>query len=271
MSDERNPSTGGLDFSSLAGMAVATGGGIAGAIEKIEQLVEGKVATVAHGGRIYSVRDLKPLDPPLPAPLQVSTLSAITSYLRSTPDELNLDELVLVVEGNTKVSLYSKLREVDQKRAAYMTANAILPKSSHAFDTFVSVEEFLVWLATGFAPSAHRELLTKMLSHIDTEDTATIQDNGFSQVVTVRTGVARVENVAMPNPVKLAPYVSFPEIAPPEQDFLIRMRGKGKDVAVRLIPVGALNWALLLRDRIGSWLQNDLENGNPKATVPVLW
>ncbi|KHO31340.1 hypothetical protein OR63_10900, partial [Clostridium tetani] len=51
-----------------------------------------------------------------------------------------------------------------------------------------------------------------------------VGDDGVSQAATIKTGVASVNEVKVPNPVVLAPFRTFPEIEQPESKFIFRMQ-----------------------------------------------
>ncbi|MDF9627266.1 hypothetical protein P5775_32030, partial [Bacillus cereus] len=55
-------------------------------------------------------------------------------------------------------------------------------------------------------------------------DVKEIGDDGVSQAVTVKTGVASRGNAKVPNPVQLSPYRTFVEVKQPESKFVFRMR-----------------------------------------------
>ncbi len=55
------------------------------------------------------------------------------------------------------------------------------------------------------------------------EDGADIEDDGVSQITTVKQGVASRAKAKAPNPVKLAPYRTFLEVKQPESDFILRL------------------------------------------------
>ena len=47
-------------------------------------------------------------------------------------------------------------------------------------------------------------------------------DDGVTQAVTVKKGIAAVENVTLPNPVTLRPYRTFTEVEQPASQFVFR-------------------------------------------------
>jgi hypothetical protein len=73
--------------------------------------------------------------------------------------------------------------------------------------------------------------------------------------VTVKTGIAKIEDVFVPNPVVLAPYRTFPEIAQPESKFIFRMQ-TGPTAALFEADGGA--WRNEAMGRIKAWLEEQL-------------
>ncbi|MFQ9697783.1 MAG: hypothetical protein ACLRY5_13210, partial [Zhenhengia sp.] len=55
-----------------------------------------------------------------------------------------------------------------------------------------------------------------------------IGDDGVSQAATIKTGVASIGEVKVPNPVYLAPYRTFAEIEQPVSKFVFRMESGPK-------------------------------------------
>lgn len=64
----------------------------------------------------------------------------------------------------------------------------------------------------------------KVIGNIKEENVRNTGDNGFSQAVTMQTGITSVDDVIVPNPVKLAPYRTFLEVEQPTSEFVFRMK-----------------------------------------------
>ena len=64
----------------------------------------------------------------------------------------------------------------------------------------------------------------KVVGNIKEENVRQVGDDGVSQSVVAKTGVATVEDVKVPNPVILAPYRTFVEVDQPESAFVFRMK-----------------------------------------------
>jgi hypothetical protein len=63
----------------------------------------------------------------------------------------------------------------------------------------------------------------KVVGNIKKEDVRTVGDNGVSQSVTAKVGVATVGQVEVPNPVALMPR-TFVEVEQPESNLIFRMQ-----------------------------------------------
>jgi len=66
--------------------------------------------------------------------------------------------------------------------------------------------------------------MLKVVENITEENVKGISDDGVSQAVTAKVGIATVGNVEVPNPVELALYRTFVEIDQPTSDFIFRMK-----------------------------------------------
>ena len=79
-------------------------------------------------------------------------------------------------------------------------------------------------LQSAFVDNKDKSILLKYTGLVQDDAVKTIGDNGVSQAVTIKTGVASVGQAEVPNPVTLAPYRTFPEIIQPESKFIFRMK-----------------------------------------------
>ena len=81
------------------------------------------------------------------------------------------------------------------------------------------------------ASEAHQDVTTaailQIVGNLRAEAVQVVADDGVSQQVTTKAGVARVENVTVPNPVGLRPYRTFQEIEQPASQYVLRMRREG--------------------------------------------
>lgn len=79
-------------------------------------------------------------------------------------------------------------------------------------------------LQSAFVDLGDRAALLKVTGSIKDENITEVGDNGVSQGVKIKTGVASINEVLVPNPVTLTPYRSFQEIEQVESKFIFRMQ-----------------------------------------------
>ena len=96
----------------------------------------------------------------------------------------------------------------------------------------------------------------KLLGSITEQNSAEVSDDGFSQNVVVRKGIALKDNRTINPIVKLKPYRTFAEIDQPESEFLLRL-SDGANVALYEADGGA--WKLEARKRIADYLREALD------------
>lgn len=72
------------------------------------------------------------------------------------------------------------------------------------------------------------EYVMDLLSRISKESSVTSSDNGISQTVEARQGVALAQRVSVRPIVRLTPYRTFLEVKQPTSEFLLRLDGDGR-------------------------------------------
>ena len=185
--------------------------------------------------------------------LTVSTLTGLVDYIKSNIDELP-EKLLIQVRSHKEVALYSPLN-IDREREQYINAEAILPNNV-VYDRFLSTEQFNIMLQSSFVDVGTKLTLLKYTGLVQDEAVKTTGDDGVSQQVTVKTGVASVGQAIVPNPVELAPYRTFPEVEQPISRFIFRMQ-EGPKAAIFEADGGAWRNKAILN--IKEYLQEELK------------
>ena len=183
-------------------------------------------------GRQYTTAAIHPVKDPEPNTLEASTLTGLVDYLKVNVDNLTLESLICHVESPTKVSIYSNLHGDFQQRNTYIQAHARVRKLD--FNKFMDGEAFNLWLQSCFVDTpltldgelraTDKGLLLKYVGNIKESAVKETGDDGISQEVTVKVGIASVANVTLPNPAVLRPYRTFNEVAQPASSFVFRAR-----------------------------------------------
>jgi len=188
--------------------------------EAIQYLLSlGTVEQHAVNGQTYSDKQLHLLPEPTPGTLIVRNLSGVVDYLQSNYD--NQPPVLIQIASPTKVHVYSTFNN-DMKRKQLIQAEALLPDIP--FEKFMDTEHFNVLLQSCFVTNDFRADLLAVVGSITESNVTTVGDDGVSQQVTGKSGVAILGNIPVPNPVLLKPYRTFVEIPQPESSFIFRMR-----------------------------------------------
>lgn len=190
--------------------------------EALEYLVNlGETKIIEVNGQQYSTKQLYHVKYPKPAELQTTTLTALVDYIKSGIDK-KFSKLLVHVKSPSVVALYSELY-TDEGRDCYMVCEALTPNNVR-YNNFMDTENFNIMLQSSFVDNDDKAILLKVTGNVKEENVQNTGDDGVSQAVAIRTGVASVANVKVPNPVVLAPFRTFPEIKQPESKFIFRMQ-----------------------------------------------
>lgn len=210
----------------------------------------GNTRTEEIGEQIYSTQQLHLIREATAETINVRSLSGIVEYVKTNFDLLG--SLLIHVSSPTEVYAYSTFNR-DFERNLYIKAEAMLPKFQ--FDQWYDAENFNIKLQSAFVKFGDKEVMLKVVGNIKEDAVKTVGDDGVSQAVVAKTGVATVDNVMVPNPVLLKPYRTFVEVDQPESDFIFRMQS-GPRCALFEADGGA--WKLDAMKSIQEYLQKNL-------------
>lgn len=219
--------------------------------DALEYLVRLGNTRMEHDGeRLLSTQPLHPVLEAVPVTLEIRSLRGLVSYIQSHFDG---DESWMIhVESPRDVVVLSPCNR-DRKRREWMRAKAMTPE--FPFGQFLDVESFLIRLQSNVVDAYDRNVILKVVGNLRDEDITTYGDDGVSQQVTAKTGVATVAKVRVPNPVVLAPYRTFAEVEQPMSSFVFRMQ-QGPKCGLFEADGGA--WRLAAMEAIGAYLQDRL-------------
>ncbi len=196
------------------------------------------------------------------SPLAMRTLTGLVDYIKSNLERQET-KLLLHVERPTEVSLLGLLAK-DGTREYLASVQAIVPGFS--FNSFLNIEEFNVALQSIFVKNPDREILLKVVGNLKEDNVKTTGDDGVSQAVTIKTGVASAADVKVPNPVTLAPYRTFIEVEQPESKFIFRMQDGPKGAIFEADGGAWRNQAILnIKKYLGEQLSDEIKKG--KITI----
>lgn len=208
-------------------------------------------------GRPYTTNKVIPLTTPLPSELVVHTLTGVADYLNENVDGLELDQLLIQVLSPVKLHVWSRLTGPFLDRANYL--DAMHDQPMFKFGQYMDIESFIIELQAKFVQDEMTAQILQLVGTLTDNDIRTYADDGVTQEVTAKSGIGKVENRPVPNPVILSPFRTFNEIVQPEGRFVFRLKsGSGTSngrPAVALFEADGGAWQLEAIRRIRDWMR----------------
>lgn len=223
-----------------------------------QEILESSDGTEYYDSRKFSLTELNPKR--YPQTLELSTLTSLVDYLKTDLNQLKDQRLIVVVEKNDEVCVWSEDDEFEY-RTLLVDVKARIPELT--FGRFLSSEQFNIMLQSNFIDGNDRGALLEFASALKIENGAEIEDNGVSQVATVKTGVASLAKGKVPNPVDLRPYRTFTEVEQPSSKFVFRIDKNGQ---MALFEADGKRWVSDAVSRIADYLKKEL-SGEKHITV----
>lgn len=224
----------------------------------LEYLIDlGGANVMKINGREYADREIFPVKPPTVPTLEVHSLASIVTYIKEMAGmESGHEEmpLLLHIEDYKTVSIKGLAVDDWKEREIFMRATAETPDFN--FGRYYDAENFNIALQSVFLQNEDRDIMLKVVGNLKDEAVRNISDDGVSQATTVRTGIATVAEVKVPNPVTLKPYRTFIDIEQPESKFIFRMREGG---ACALFEADGGAWKSSAQVSIYDYLKDNLK------------
>lgn len=192
----------------------------------IRQDAEPKEITL--GGKLYTTAHVVPVKEHLPETMTVTTLTALVDYLTGNVDKHDISNLICHVESPSSVKVFSALVGDFSQRKCFIKAE--LRQLQLRMNSYLDGEEFNILLQSCFMEPddplqvTDRGLVMKYAASVREVCEGVTLDDGVTQAVTVKKGIASVENSVLPNPVTLRPFRTFTEVEQPASRFVFRAK-----------------------------------------------
>lgn len=229
-------------------------------IEKIESLT---IPTVNEFyGLDYSNRAWSLVKPPEASPLNVHTLTAILQYCEREMEDK--PHIIHIIDHET-VELIGRLKERLRSRETFISTNpAVTP---FKFGQQYPVEKFIIALQSQFVQDDTTAAILKLVGNLTSSREISTKDDGVTQRVEAKVGIAKVENVSVPNPVTLRPFRTFAEVEQPSSNFVLRINS---DHECALYEADGGAWRHTARESIYSFLAERLEAIGKSDIVSII-
>ena len=220
-------------------------------IEKIVELAAPNVQEI--DGRTYTDKRIIPVERPRVKTLELTTLNSLVKLIQEESTDY-ITPLIVQVSSYDTVDVFAGIQAADRRRENPYRCKAETIRIQ--FDQKLDYESMMIALKSKFVQTPELLELVKLLGSITEQNSAQVSDDGFSQNVVVRKGIALKDNKTINPIVKLKPYRTFAEIDQPESEFLLRL-SDGANVALYEADGGA--WKLEARKRIADYLREALD------------
>ena len=174
-------------------------------------------------------------------PLKTNTLKSIADYLEKDMDSCKAEKNIIHIVDPYEVRLYHYLNH-DRDRECVLTAKT--DGSKFVFGQYYDVENFIINLQANFVRTENVEKLLSFVSTVAADSGVSQEDDGCTQKVTVKKGISLKGREAVPNPIALAPFRTFADIAQPESNFVFRLREGMNGVEAALFGADGEAWKL---------------------------
>lgn len=211
----------------------------------------------------FSDKKLEPVQAPTVSIFPVTTLSGLLALADSGLERFDAALALLHIVNFQSVRLVSKESDQWARRIIYAKAE---PETITAFSfgSFMDHEAFVIGLQSRFEDTPDRDYLLKLASSLTTERVSTSQDDGISQTLGQKAGVALVSSITAKSRVSLAPFRTFPEIAQPISEFVFRAKQQGDGTPqLALFEADGGAWKVEAMKTIAAYLSS-------KTTIPVI-
>jgi DNA helicase IV len=174
-------------------------------VQAIKDSVETKIIDI--NGEEYLTRQvhLPPVGRQAHA-LKLHTLSGLVDYIKANIDEIGTLESAIHVVDHETVQLIGNLHPFDRTRELFVEVDCSLFTSKFQYGNFQKSEQFIIDLQSQFVSTETRNSILAIIGNIKEEAVKNTSDDGISQEVIARSGIATVSTATVPNPIKLKPF-----------------------------------------------------------------
>lgn len=223
--------------------------------------------TIQVENKQYSTIDIKPVYEAECNPINVYNLDSLIRYLKDDPDGNTNNKKIINVVSPLEVVVLSSLFGNFKQRERYIVADYSELVPNVNFGRYCNIEEFIIMLKSKFIMTEDLEKIIKVVGNITDENITNYNDDGVTQKVTTKTGIARVGEVALPPKIRLKPFRTFIEVEQPESEFLLRAKKGYEGIELALFEADGGAWKKDAIDNISNYLLEKLKN---KDNITIL-
>jgi hypothetical protein len=229
------------------------------ALEYLVSLKDNKTYIIE--GHTYSDRQLHRIDAPKRRPdlIAVNGLDSICKLIRRERNQIGRTMFVQI-KSHDHVRVFSTY-DHEYDRCSCYECRADVPYITT--DKYMGQDQAIIQLSTLYIPNEGVNYLKTLLGSISNESKVTSSDNGITQKIEAKSGIALTSLVEIKQRVTLRPFRTFLEVDQPESEFIVRVNDGGN---VALFEADGGVWRLEAKKNIADYFNTNLsdliENGD---------
>ena len=233
------------------------------AIKEIERMAAPTFHEV--DGSVYSnqqmvlIQDKKPM----PKCIDLTGLDSVCKMVRNEAEHVGL-QIFIQVKDYKSVSVFTEL-DADEDRLYLYKCSADTPDVT--MGRFIDYENAVIELRSLYIPNDGTKYLLQLLGSISNESKVTTSDNGVTQKVEAKSGIALSSMVEIEPRVTLQPFRTFVEVAQPESEFLLRINDRGQ---IGMFPADGGVWKLEATRNVAAYFEDKLKDMIETGAVVVI-
>lgn len=234
--------------------------------EFVNRLVELAAPTIHEvDGTVYSSKKLETVQDrkPMPRCIDLTGLDSVCKMVRNEAKHVGL-KIFIQVKDYKSVSVFTELDEDEDRLYLYKCA-ADTPEVT--MGRFMDHENAVIELRSLYIPNDGTAYLLNLLGSISSESKVTTSDNGVTQKVEAKSGIALSSMVEIEPRVNLQPFRTFVEVAQPESEFLLRINDRGQ---IGMFPADGGVWKLEATRNVAAYFEEKLKDLIESGTVVVI-
>lgn len=233
------------------------------AIKEIERMSAPTIHEI--DGSIFSSQELVYVmdKKPMPRCIDLTGLDSICKMVRNEAEHIGL-QIFIQVKDYHNVSVFTALDDDEDRLYLYKCA-ADTPAVT--MGRFMAYENAVIELRSLYIPNEGTEYLLQLLSSISNESKVTSSDNGVTQQVEARSGIALNSMVKIQPRVTLQPFRTFIEVNQPESEFLLRISDRGE---IGFFPADGGVWKLEATRNVAAYFEDKLKDLIDTGAVVVI-
>lgn len=231
--------------------------------EFVEKLIEvSKIEVMEIAGMPFARQKLVPIRD-YAHPVKMHTLQGLVDYIN-----ISMIEDPIIVIDSPDVVFVSKKDHVWNEYMVVAESHRFGSSTPFEFGRKYSIEEFIIKLYADFAQTPDRDEVIVLVSKLTSGVTHLSEDDGISQVVTVKSGVSlRGEKKINPR-VLLSPYRTFHEVEQPSSYYILRVYQQEDEAPqVALHEAEGGRWRETAVNNIKKYLKENVDIIDLKITV----